>query len=358
MSFSLRHVMEDDLPIFFEQQSDPEAIHMAAFTPRDPGDRPAFLARWHRWLADPTIIARTIVLDGGIVGYVMSYEEDGKPEVTYWLGRYYWGQGLATRALSAFLQQGNPARPIFARCAQDHSASARILEKCGFAVISESQGFANARNAEIAEWLWQLPEAADRNCATPSTEKTDGPQQAPTGELTKVYVKTNGNRRSYYSWDEELLFEAIYEPENYFTNWFARLQKVTFIVGQEHFEITSLAGRRAVEVMQGFKRVAFLEYAKSELFTQCLKFRSFDRGEVIAGTFATGEPYWRCVHSPQVWIFDVHHPGWSDLPTSWKAISKTSRMAGELDLTRKHDPAVAILFMYIHLFLLPDSGSA
>lgn len=184
-----------------------------------------------------------------------------------------------------------------------------------------------------------------------------GAQEAPTGELTKVYVKTNGNRLSYYSWDEELLFEAIYEPEDYFHAIFKSLQKVTFIVGQERFEITSTVGRRAVEVTQGFRRGAFLEYAKSELFTNCLKFRWYDNGEVIAGTF-TGEPYWRCVHSPQVWIFDVHHAGWSDLPTSWKTISKAFRTAGELDLTRKHDPAIAILFMYIHLFPLPDSGTA
>lgn len=183
-------------------------------------------------------------------------------------------------------------------------------------------------------------------------------REAPTGQLTKVFAKTDGNRLSYYSWDEELLFEAIYEPKDHFHSIFKPLQKVTFVVGQEHFEITSKVGRRAVEVTQGFKRVAFLEYAKSELFTQCLKFRWLNNEEVIAGTFATGGPYWRCVQTPQVWIFDVHHPGWSDLPTSWKEIPKAFRMAGELDLTRKHDPAIAILFMYIHLFLLPDGGSA
>jgi hypothetical protein len=37
----LRDVMEDDLPLFFEQQLDPEANRMAAFAPRD---RDAFLA--------------------------------------------------------------------------------------------------------------------------------------------------------------------------------------------------------------------------------------------------------------------------------------------------------------------------
>ena len=31
----LRDVVEDDLPAFFEQQSDPDASHMAAFTAKD-----------------------------------------------------------------------------------------------------------------------------------------------------------------------------------------------------------------------------------------------------------------------------------------------------------------------------------
>lgn len=85
MSFFLRAVLEDDLPVFFEQQLDQEAIHMAAFTAR----RAAFMAHWHRMLVDPTIIARKIFMNGQIAGHVMSYEAEEKPEVTYWLGRKY-----------------------------------------------------------------------------------------------------------------------------------------------------------------------------------------------------------------------------------------------------------------------------
>jgi hypothetical protein len=40
----LREVLDSDLPIFFEQQLDPDAIHMAAFTAKDPADRKAFNA--------------------------------------------------------------------------------------------------------------------------------------------------------------------------------------------------------------------------------------------------------------------------------------------------------------------------
>src|ERR1700730_10727135 len=39
----LRDVMSSDLPIFFEQQLDSDANHMAAFTAKDPTDRDAFM---------------------------------------------------------------------------------------------------------------------------------------------------------------------------------------------------------------------------------------------------------------------------------------------------------------------------
>ena len=82
----LRNVVADDLPIFFEQQLDPDANYMAAFTPKDPANREAFTAHWHRILADPTIIIKTIVCEGQVVGHVLSYEESGKPEVSFWIG--------------------------------------------------------------------------------------------------------------------------------------------------------------------------------------------------------------------------------------------------------------------------------
>jgi hypothetical protein len=37
----LREVAESDLPIFFEHQRDPLAVHMAAFTAKDPDARAA-----------------------------------------------------------------------------------------------------------------------------------------------------------------------------------------------------------------------------------------------------------------------------------------------------------------------------
>ena len=155
-NLQLREVIETDLSIFFEQQQDADALHMAAFTAKDPADWHVFLAHWHRNLAAPTVIIRTILVDSEVAGSVLSYETDGEPEVSYWLGRKFWGRGIATAALARFLAEVNALRPIFARVAKDNLGSRRVLEKCGFVVIGEDKGFANARNTEIEELVLEL----------------------------------------------------------------------------------------------------------------------------------------------------------------------------------------------------------
>src|SRR6188768_3387107 len=131
----LRDVTEADLPIFFEQQLDPDANRMAAFTARDPADRDAFMAHWHRILSDSTTMNKTVLYDGQVAGSVASYVDPGlgEPEVTYWIGKEYWGKGVATRALSALLDV-QTTRPIYGRAARDNVGSIRVMEKCGFTI--------------------------------------------------------------------------------------------------------------------------------------------------------------------------------------------------------------------------------
>jgi RimJ/RimL family protein N-acetyltransferase len=152
----LREVADADLPIFFEQQRDPDANHMAAFTARDPSDWGAFLAHQRRNLADETNTTRTVLYDGQVSGSIACYQaRPGELEVTYWLGKEYWGQGIATAALRAFLGMVT-VRPIYGRAAKDNLGSLRVLQKCGFAIIGEGSGYANARGAEIEECLLRL----------------------------------------------------------------------------------------------------------------------------------------------------------------------------------------------------------
>lgn len=48
----LREIAPDDLDAFFQNEQDPRAIQMAAFTAENPADREAFLDRWDRIFAD------------------------------------------------------------------------------------------------------------------------------------------------------------------------------------------------------------------------------------------------------------------------------------------------------------------
>ena len=151
----LRDVTDEDLPIFFVQQLDPEANRMAAFTAKDPADRQAFAAHWARILGDETVVNKTVVVDGQVAGHVASFEHLGEPEVSYWLGPQFWGRGIATMALTAFLRSVR-TRPLYARAAKDNIASIRVLEKCGFTRSGEDRGFANARGEEVEEFVFRL----------------------------------------------------------------------------------------------------------------------------------------------------------------------------------------------------------
>jgi RimJ/RimL family protein N-acetyltransferase len=130
----LRDVVDDDLPIFFEHQRDPEAVAMAAFPARE---YDAHMAHWtDNVLPDETAFKRTIDVDGQVAGNVVSWEADGRRLVGYWIGREFWGRGIATRALAEMLEELTE-RPLHALVAPHNLGSIRVLEKCGFVRVAE-----------------------------------------------------------------------------------------------------------------------------------------------------------------------------------------------------------------------------
>jgi RimJ/RimL family protein N-acetyltransferase len=151
----LREVRDSDLPRFFEHQMDADALRMAAFTAADPADRVAFERHWARVRSDSSVTVRAIEVDGRVAGHVAAFERDGAPEVTYWMGKEYWGRGIATWALGELLAL-IPARPLYGRAAADNRASIRVLVKCGFTRIGQERAFANARGGEIEEVILVL----------------------------------------------------------------------------------------------------------------------------------------------------------------------------------------------------------
>jgi len=151
----LREVVASDVETFFEQQRDPIACKMAAFTADDPNDRANFLALWTGILANDEIIKRTIMLGDTLVGNVVFFFQFGMPSVGYWIDRKYWGRGIATQALTEFLAIATE-RPIYARTAFDNLASQRVLAKCGFVPFDRDVAYAAARREEIEERIFVL----------------------------------------------------------------------------------------------------------------------------------------------------------------------------------------------------------
>ena len=89
------------------------------------------------------------------MGSVAKFMMKDEAEITYWIDKKFWGKGIATSALKIFLNI-EIVRPIYARAAFDNFGSQRVLTKCGFIQIGKDKGFANARQAEIEEYIYKL----------------------------------------------------------------------------------------------------------------------------------------------------------------------------------------------------------
>lgn len=152
---TLRPVDPADLDHFFAHQLDPEAIRLAAFVSPNRRDRAAFGAHWEKILRDPRNTNRTILAGGQVAGHIACFPLGDRLEVTYWLGREFWGRGVATSALAQLLQLV-PARPVFGRVATDNAGSLRVLQKCGFQLVGQDRGFAHGRGADTEEYVLRL----------------------------------------------------------------------------------------------------------------------------------------------------------------------------------------------------------
>ena len=148
----LRDVIDSDIPIFFEHQCDPVANQMAAFPPRA---WDAFLPHWTKIRSDPSVTAKTVLFDGQVAGNIGSWEQDHQRLVGFWIGRNYWGQGVATKALADFLKV-IAVRPLYAHVAKHNLASIRVLEKCGFTISREDTDSLDAPSDGVEEIVMKI----------------------------------------------------------------------------------------------------------------------------------------------------------------------------------------------------------
>lgn len=155
IAITLSETTEEDLNVLFLFQLDEEANYLAAFTSKDPSDKAAYIEKYSKLLDEPTVNNRTIRVNGEIAGSIAKFVRENDAEITYWIDRKFWGQGIATNALKKFLEV-EQTRPIYGRVAFDNYGSQRVLEKCGFVKIGKDTGFANARQTEIEEYIYRL----------------------------------------------------------------------------------------------------------------------------------------------------------------------------------------------------------
>jgi len=148
----LRNVEDRDIDVFFDHQADPVAVEMAAFPARE---KEQFAAHWAKLRADDTKVVRTIVADGTVAGNIGSWSEDGQQLLGYWVGREWWGRGVATQAL-ALLVAEVAIRPLYAHVVAHNVGSIRVLEKCGFRRDRVQEATAPAPDDGIEELTFVL----------------------------------------------------------------------------------------------------------------------------------------------------------------------------------------------------------
>jgi RimJ/RimL family protein N-acetyltransferase len=157
MAITLRTLADGDLGTLFIWESDPRAVEMAAFTRADPSDRSKFDAHYERVRSNPANLLLAIEDDAEFVGTMGSYTMEGQRNVTYWIAPARWGQGLASRALRAFLAI-ETTRPLYGRVADHNRGSAKVLARAGFVEVGSETAFAPGVGAEVLEHIYRLDE--------------------------------------------------------------------------------------------------------------------------------------------------------------------------------------------------------
>ena len=148
----LRDIESEDLAVLYEHQRQPDANQMAAFPARD---RTSFMTHWQRVLDDESVAKKAILFGGALAGYIVSFEQNGKLLVGYWIGQQFWGKGIGTMALAQFLGVVE-TRPLYAHVAKHNQGSIRVLQKCGFTLYAEGTASDATDGVEIEELTFRL----------------------------------------------------------------------------------------------------------------------------------------------------------------------------------------------------------
>lgn len=130
----LRPLALADAPAIARYSSDPAVARM---TDAIPSPNPICAVEgWMLILAAraPLGLDHVYAIEMGreLAGVISASESGGDFSLGYWLGRPFWGQGLATEAARAVAVEARAYGPVVACHYTDNPASGRVLEKAGF----------------------------------------------------------------------------------------------------------------------------------------------------------------------------------------------------------------------------------
>jgi len=157
----LRAFRQEDAERFQSLAGDWDVSRMTSDIPH-----PLSLEQARQWLMPAPGEVRLAITENGVLAGGVGYfrRPSGAAEIGFWLGRDYWGRGIATEAVGALITHGFGIGGETAMTSShfiDNPASARVLVKCGFQPAGRGQIWSLARGAEVAaEYVWLTRERA------------------------------------------------------------------------------------------------------------------------------------------------------------------------------------------------------
>jgi RimJ/RimL family protein N-acetyltransferase len=151
----LREVQKADIARFFEHHLEVRPLPASASAADRTSREKTFVDRWEKMLTDEKTLARAVVWNDAVAGFVVLSIQHQKPTISSWLGRDYWGKGIATGAVRDFLALIE-TRPVYARVSFDNLAALQVLRKIGFAIVEHDSFFSEAHGYDIDEMVLAL----------------------------------------------------------------------------------------------------------------------------------------------------------------------------------------------------------
>lgn len=160
-NFSLRPFKYNDAESLARHANDPKVARFLRSTFPHPYliyDAQKFICGLHKQ-KDQFVLAIEITGEAaGAIGIYRTYYLR-KPiwEVGYWIGRKHWNKNITTEALAQIIAYYAPRLKmdeVYAKIYEPNVASAKVLQKCGFTLLSCVKGVMLRNEAQVNEQVW------------------------------------------------------------------------------------------------------------------------------------------------------------------------------------------------------------